>query len=170
MALAYEKKLHTCLGKFSQMSQGNAEEKDPLEDATSFELRSKDAFSDERVTSIKEEHLSASHFEPPANYRKVSFKKFMSTPKDNSHQGHQESFAADQQPSAPDMSREMPSTRPAERQAATGQKKGWMQKDAEDIGEHAANETHDQTKQAVEDQITDTVKKGVKGFMKLFGD
>lgn len=169
-ALAYEKKLRVCLGKFSQMSHGSSEDKDPLEDATSFELRSKDSYTDERVTSIKEQHLAASHFEPPASFRRVSFKEYMSTPKGESRQAYEDSSVNDQQPSEPGISGEEPSDKPAEHQTASEPQKGWMQKDAEDLGGHAVKESHNQTKRAVENQITNKVKEGVKGFMKLFGN
>lgn len=169
-ALAYEKKLHHCLGKFSQMSHGSLEEKDPLEDATSFELRSRDSYTDERVTSIKEQHLAASHFEPPANFRRVSFKEYMSTPKGEPRQAYEDSSVNDQQPPEPEISGGEPSDKLAEQETASDQEKGWMQKDAEDLGGHAVKESHNQTKRAVENQISNKVKEGVKGFMKLFGD
>jgi hypothetical protein len=154
----FERQINECMKKLSQMSPGAEVQEDPLEDRSAFELQRKDSFVEVTTVAIERRSIPASRFEPPPGYRKVSMKEAMAF---SMNQGgdSESSYGGDR----------YPADAPAAYHQEPAQEKGMLEKDVEDIREHAEREAHDQTKNAVEDEISDQVRQGVKGLMKLFG-
>ena len=157
----FERKFNGCMSKLSRMSPGAQEAPDPLEDRSNFILRIKDEMVDVITVDIEQRSVPASRFEPPAGYRQVGIQEAMTS------EGGQNRFDSSRNDDL-DYSEQFSESNPD--QDRTTEDNGVLVRDAEDVGNHAKEEAHRQSKKAVEDEISDQVRNGIKSFRKLFGN